>query len=160
MSVKLSLVVAMAGSMIVASPAVAGLTQPAVANSTTQSWYSLKYYITPDATKNSGRAMVVERKGPQIYITIVTMQGTPACFHGTRTSKANYSGTLDGGYPPYKNWTLTLTPTGGGVTLTQRHSGGFSNTERYRRATKVGIKQVFNWNAWKLHQQYQRQCRF
>ena len=103
---------------------------------------------------------MVERKGARVFVTIVTMQGTPACFHGTRIGKGRYSGTLDNGHPPYRNWTLTLTPVVGGVLEAERHAGdpGAPFSERYRQATREQIKGVFNWNAWKLHHQYQAQC--
>ncbi len=161
MLAKVALVLATAGSLLVAPAAFAGPSQPSGGTSTTQSWDSLRYYLTPHATRNSGRAMVVEREGARVFVTIITMQGSPACFSGTRISGGTYSGTLDNGYPPYRNWTITLTPVAGGVTETERHAGdsGTPYSERYRRVTKAQIKRVFDWNAWKLHQQYQAQCR-
>lgn len=133
--------------------------EPAPVGRHLQSYYSLKYYLSEDAGMEDGypqgRSMVIERKGTRVYVTIVTMQGTPACFAGQK-SGAGYVGTLDSGHPPYANWTLTIRKTRSGVDVTESHRtqpDGY--TERYRHSSKAGIKRLFGWNAWKQHQHYQ-----
>jgi len=124
-----------------------------------QSYYSLRYYLSSDAGMKGGypegRSMVIERKGTRLFVTIVTMQGTPACFSGEK-SGSSYVGVMDNGHPPYKNWTLTLRKTRQGVDVTETHRAQTDGyTESYRHSSKAGIKRLFGWNAWKQHQHYQ-----
>lgn len=128
-----------------------------------QSWYSLKYYLSADAGMKDGypegRSMVVERKGNRIFVTIVTMQGTPSCFVGTKSGSTFY-GKADNGYPPYGNWTLSLRNTRRGVIVTFDHAGSSPYPEKYRNSSKAGIRRMFGWNALEDHQNYQRQCSY
>ena len=126
-----------------------------------RSYYSVKYYLSEDAGIKDGypegRSMVIERKGSRIFLTIVTMQGTPLCFSGVRSGNT-YVGTLDEGHPPYKNWVIALRKSGQGVRFVLVNHGANGYSEDYRRSSNASIKSLFGWNAWKQHQTYMRNC--